>query len=106
MKQIINLQLIALLTIFFLTGCNGKKVEKQESNLSLDYKIGEIDTAGAVTGDSIIQREFANRENYDLVPWLAEGLPEETPDHLSYTYKIKKNVTFSNGKPLTGEDVV
>src|SRR4030095_819432 len=136
MKQIINLQLIALLTIFFLTGCNGKKVEKQESNLSLDYKIGEIDTAGAVTGDWIIQREFAdpqslnpivvqdangvefskhiferllwfaNRENYDLVPWLAEGLPEETPDHLSYTYKIKKNVTVSNGKPLTGEDVV
>src|SRR4030095_13894288 len=48
----------------------------------------------------------AGRENYDLVPWLAEAAPVESPDHLIYTYKLKKNITFSNGKPLTGRDVV
>ncbi|HEY3251507.1 MAG TPA: ABC transporter substrate-binding protein, partial [Ignavibacteria bacterium] len=136
MKQRIKLPLIALFTISFLIACNGKKVVKQESDLSLNYEIGPVDTAGAVVGDWIIQRELAdpqslnpitlqdatgrefslhvfermlwaaNRENYDLVPWLAEAPPEETPDHLTYTYKLKKNITFSNGKPLTGEDVV
>ena len=136
MKHKFNFLLIALFSTFFLFSCSGKKTVKQESNLNLDYNIGAVDTAGAVTGDWIIQRELAdpqslnpitvqdangveysqhiferllwpaNRESYELVPWLAEAKPDETPDHLTYTYKIKKNVTFSNGNPLSGEDVV
>lgn len=99
-------------------------------------KVAPVDTNGALIGDWIIQRELADpqslnpvtlqdatgrefslhvferlmwaagREDYELVPWLCEAKPEETPDHLTYTYKIKKNVTFSDGKPLTGEDVI
>lgn len=133
-NTIFILLIIALLLNSF--GC-GKK-QSEDTNLSeQDYtKIAEIDTAGAVTGDWIIQREMAdpqslnpiilqdatgreyslhvferlmwaaNRENYDLVPWLAESFPEETPDHLTYTFKLRKTIKFSNGKPLTGEDVI
>jgi peptide/nickel transport system substrate-binding protein len=126
--------LISLLTVFSFN-C-GKKDTTTNDKKDDYTKVAPVDTNGAVIGDWIIQRELADpqslnpvtlqdatgrefslhiferlmwaatRENYDLIPWLAEAPPEETPDHLTYTYKIKKNVTFSNGKPLTGKDVV
>jgi len=135
MKYIISVLLTALLTLTFFS-CGNKKQTQNDVSLSLEYDIGKIDTAGAVTGDWIIQRELADpqslnpitlqdatgrefslhiferlmwandRTTYDIHPWLAEAPPEETPDHLNYTYKIRKNITFSNGKPLTGEDII
>ena len=126
----------ALFCTQFFFSCSSKKQSKQDFSLSLEYEVGPIDTTGAITGDWIIQRELADpqslnpitlqdatgrefsyhvferllwatdRMTYDIHPWLAEAQPEETPDHLTYIYKIRKNITFSNGKPLTGEDVV
>ncbi|MBZ0202699.1 MAG: hypothetical protein K8I03_06760 [Ignavibacteria bacterium] len=122
-----------LVTISFNCGKKDTSEKKEGEDYS---KIAATDTTGAVYGDWIIQRELADpqslnpvtlqdatgrefslhvferlmwaagRESYDLVPWIAEAFPEETPDHLNYTYKLKKNVTFSTGKPLTGKDVV
>ncbi|NQU67521.1 MAG: hypothetical protein HQ510_06225 [Candidatus Marinimicrobia bacterium] len=42
----------------------------------------------------------------ELVPWVADGQPTVTDDHLSYIYKIRKDVYFSDGVPLTGEDMI
>lgn len=114
----------------------GKKEVSNNNNQTDYSTIAAVDTSGVVVGDWIIQRELADpqslnpvtlqdatgrefslhvferlmwsagRENYDLVPWIAESFPEESSDHLTYTYKIKKGVTFSNGKPLTGKDIV
>lgn len=39
-------------------------------------------------------------------PELAESMPTVSDDHLSYTFTLKKNITFSDGKPLTAKDVV
>lgn len=39
-----------------------------------------------------------------LKPKLAESW-EAAPDHLSYTFKIRKGVTFHDGHPLSAEDV-
>lgn len=41
-----------------------------------------------------------------LEPALARALPEVSPDRLTYTYTLRDDVTFSDGKPLTAEDVV
>jgi len=125
-----------LTALLCLSSINCTKKQTTTGNNDTEYTLPPVDTVGAVGGDWIIQRELAdpqglnpvtlqdatgrefslhiferlmwaaNRENYDLVPWLAEALPEETPDHLTYTFKLKKNITFSNGKPLTGKDVV
>jgi len=133
-KQINFLIFVALLTLLSLN-C-GKKDNSNNQTTDTYENVAAIDTSGAITGDWIIQRELADpqslnpvtlqdatgrefslhiferlmwaasRENYDLVPWIAESAPEESPDHLTYTYKLKKNVTFSNGKPLTGKDVI
>jgi len=135
MKKNIFLSLSIALLVSFTFNC-GKKESGKTDESGDYTKVADVDTSGAVFGDWIIQRELADpqslnpvtlqdatgrefslhvferlmwsagRENYDLVPWLAEAMPEETPDHLNYTYKIRKNVTFSNGKPLTGRDVV
>lgn len=39
-------------------------------------------------------------------PELAESMPIVSDDHLTYTFTLKKNITFSDGKPLTAKDVV
>ena len=39
-------------------------------------------------------------------PWLATSLPEVSKDKLVYTFTLRKDITFSDGTPLTGEDVI
>jgi peptide/nickel transport system substrate-binding protein len=121
-----------LIAIFFITSC-GKKGGNGENKI-LGEILPPEDTSGAVSGDWIIKREMSdaeklnpvvtndataeeiytliyesltdmNYENYQQVPRIA-SLAEVSPDLMSYTYKLNKNVTFSDGKPLTGEDVI
>lgn len=47
-----------------------------------------------------------NRVTYELYPNLAKSLPVISDDHLSYTFDLKENVTFSDGKPFSGEDII
>ena len=135
MKTYFNLILCSALLALASFNCS-KKDNTTTQNKDDYTKVAATDTTGAVTGDWIIQRELADpqslnpvtlqdatgrefsqhvferlmwaagREDYELVPWLAESKPEETPDHLSYTFKLKKGITFSDGKPLTGKDVI
>ncbi|MEU8542051.1 ABC transporter substrate-binding protein [Streptomyces sp. NPDC048717] len=41
-----------------------------------------------------------------LKPALAAALPEVSDDGLTYTYKLREGVTFSDGHPFTAADVV
>ena len=41
-----------------------------------------------------------------LRPALATALPEVSADRLTYTYKLRQGVRFSDGKPFTAKDVV
>jgi len=47
-----------------------------------------------------------DRETYEIKPIIAKAPPVVSEDHLTYTYDLKENVTFSDGKPLTGEDII
>jgi len=40
-----------------------------------------------------------------LLPWLARSV-SNTPDHLTYTFELRDNLTWSDGRPLTADDVV
>ena len=123
----------ALMTIVLsalIISCGNQK----KSDVKIISELTPWDTTGAVTGDWLIRREMAdaeklnpivtndaaaediyiliyeslndmNYETYDLIPWIAP-LPEISEDHLNYTYKLRKDVKFSDGKPLTGEDVI
>lgn len=40
-----------------------------------------------------------------MAPLLASELPEVSADNTTYTFKLRPNMTWSDGKPLTSEDV-
>lgn len=78
--------------------------------LSDAEKLNPVVTNDAVAS-GIILYIFENlleidRVTYQLKPLIAKSLPEISADNLSYTFDIKENVKFSDGVPLTGEDIV
>lgn len=52
--------------------------------------------------DGLLERDA----ELGLRPALAENLPRVSADGLTYTYDLRAGVTFSDGEPLTAEDVV
>lgn len=56
---------------------------------------------------SMILEPLANYdENGNMVPTLAESIPKAAADLKSITWKLKSGVIWSDGTPLTAEDVV
>jgi peptide/nickel transport system substrate-binding protein len=47
-----------------------------------------------------------DNETLEQRPVIASGLPLIADDKLSYTFSLRKDVTFSDGTPLTAEDVL
>jgi peptide/nickel transport system substrate-binding protein len=45
-------------------------------------------------------------KNLNIVPGLADGMPTVSSDSLTYTVKLKKNAKWSDGSPITADDVV
>ena len=131
----ILVQIIFSVFISVLIISCGKGNKKLSDNQNLEnVPIPNVDTSGATEGDWIIIRDLADAEklnpivtndasadeidsylyetlnnldeiSFDLIPYLAD-LPTNSDDHLTYTYHLKKNITFSDGHPMTGEDVV
>jgi peptide/nickel transport system substrate-binding protein len=63
-------------------------------------------TASALLGymmESLLDRD---PDTLALRPLLAASLPEISDDHLTYTFHLRPDATFSDGKPITGEDVL
>lgn len=68
-----------------------------------------LDTADAYVSqmtegvfESLLERDY---ETLELKPLLAESY-EISEDHLSYTFKMRKDATFSDGTPVTAQDVI
>lgn len=57
------------------------------------------------TLDKIFEPLFATDVSGKLVPWLATG-SEASTDKLTWTFPLRSGVTFSDGSPLTADDVV
>src|SRR5918992_624324 len=53
--------------------------------------------------ESLLTRE---PRTVELKPLVAVARPEISQDKLTYTFKIRKDVRFQDGRPLTGEDVL
>jgi peptide/nickel transport system substrate-binding protein len=57
------------------------------------------------TLNQIFEPLFITNPDGSLVPWLAQSYTT-SKDHLTWTFHLRKGVMFSNGKPLTADDVV
>jgi peptide/nickel transport system substrate-binding protein len=77
----------------------------QEANInSLDpMASGTISTRNVAMNmfESLMTRD----EDFSPIPELAASLTEQ-PDHLTYTFKLRRGIRFHNGKEMTSADVV
>ena len=64
--------------------------------------------AGASEVLSYILQSLLTRDprTLELKPLLADSRPAISDDKLTYTFKIRRDVYFQDGRPLTGEDVL
>jgi peptide/nickel transport system substrate-binding protein len=53
--------------------------------------------------ETLLQRDARTLE---LKPYLAEARPSISKDKLTYTFKIRRDAHYQDGRPLTGEDVL
>jgi len=66
--------------------------------------------ANEQSSSDITERTFATLTEYDnvaqkAIPWLAKSW-EMAPDGLTWTYHLRKGAMFSDGHPITAEDVL
>jgi len=66
--------------------------------------------AGTVPDVRAFQFMFPNLyqadKNLNIVPDLADGLPTISADHLTWTVKIRTDARWSDGSPITADDVI
>lgn len=48
---------------------------------------------------------YQNPQTLELEPWIATELPEVNQDATEYTFKLRDDVTYSDGTPLDAENV-
>ena len=63
-------------------------------------------TSAGVLGYVMSSMTGLNPETLEYLPVLATSLPEVSADHLTYTFHLRNDATFSDGKPVTIEDVL
>lgn len=119
--------LISLSLFWGASACKSRKAEESTNalNLALGTKIKGIDPAyvadlysanqAAYTYEPLYQYHYLKRP-YEVIPQLAEAMPEISADGKTYTIKIKKGVLFQDdpvfkdtggkGRELTAEDFV
>ncbi|WP_276688764.1 TIGR04028 family ABC transporter substrate-binding protein [Corynebacterium casei] len=61
---------------------------------------------GAVVNQITDRLLYQDPETLELSPWIATDLPEINEDATEFTFDIRTDVTYSDGTPLTAENVV
>lgn len=113
-KRVLSLFLVAAMAVGVFTGCSSDSGEKEETAKVFNMPIGEMPevlapTDGTDTAMSYLQAMYerlyytdADGEESFL---LAESC-EPSEDKLTYTLKLKDDLTWSDGEPITAEDVL
>jgi oligopeptide transport system substrate-binding protein len=84
----------------------------QALRFAIAEDVGSLDPAQAYASADlqIGQNLFDGMVRYDdalgVVPDLADGLPLVSPDRLTYTFRLRRGATFSNGDGVTSRDVL
>ena len=92
-------------------GAGGKPVAGGALVLGLpalsDYLNPLVATTNALAWvtDPVVETLYTYDDQMRSVPLLAAGEPTISEDGLTWTIEVAKGVTFSNGEPLTAEDV-
>jgi oligopeptide transport system substrate-binding protein len=113
----LGLAVAGLLTV---AACGQQGGGNQSQNLASDQTLkfaigddfGTLDPAqlNSETDSEVAQNVFNGLLKFDkdlnLVPDIASAMPTISADQLTYTFKLRPDVTFSNGDKVTAKDVV
>jgi peptide/nickel transport system substrate-binding protein len=123
-----------LFALFLFLGCGGGE-PAETVNADTRAVAAQEDSATPVTGDWLISHNLSDPEqlnpltsndasaseilqniveslltrdprSLELKPLIASSRPKISADKLSYTFTIRRDVHFQDGRPLTGEDVL
>ena len=100
----------ALFFVLSLTACHPSRRDSStivmaldNSPTNLDPRIGTdamSERIGGLLFDALVQKD----EHFRMQPWLATSWTQ--PDPLTWIFHLRTGVHFTNGQPLTAEDVV
>src|SRR2546430_16704498 len=110
---------VAVGAVSMLAACGGGNNNTSE-NLASDQTlsfpmvddVGNLDpgTMSAAGDIAIFRNSFSGLYKFDdqlnEVPDIATGAPQISADGLTYTFKMKNNVKFSNGDPVKADDFI
>ena len=109
---------VALGTVSMVAACGGgnQPSENLASDQTLSFPmvddVGNLDPAkmSAAVDIDIFRNTFSGLYKFDdqlnEVPDIATGAPQISADGLTYTFKMKNNVKFSNGDPVKADDFI
>jgi len=111
---------LAVAGMLAVMACGQQGTGQQSQNLASDqtlkFPIGDdfatLDPAqvNAETDSEVAQNMFNGLVKFDndlnVVPDIASAMPTISSDQLTYTFKLRNDVTFSNGDKVTSKDVL
>src|SRR5207245_6723344 len=112
--------LAALICLVFVSCSNGSGGTTPPASLATDQTLRspiqhEVSTLDPAMIDSQAEAEIAQNlfdgllkfdGNLNVVPAVALSMPAISSDGASYTFKLRQDVTFSNGDKVTSKDVL
>ena len=131
-KQKFSLILLYIFTVIFIAGCGGGKSSADATDWNIDtsgmdanrhlgdwliiHELSDPDKIHPQISSGVDAQYIENKifesllrqdnQSLELVPLLAEAMPEISAEFLHYTFRLRRDVHFSDGQPLTGHDVV
>ncbi len=84
----------------------GKVIEGSISDMATFNTLNSGDTTSTQMITLTFDGLLGINANGDNIPFLAQSLPTVSSDSLTMTFKLRPNLKFSDGHPLTAEDVV
>jgi oligopeptide transport system substrate-binding protein len=111
---------LAAMSLLLAAACGNSASNTQSQNLASDQTLkfaigddfGTLDPAqlNAESDSEVAQNMFNGLLKFDknltIVPDIAASMPTVSADGLTYTFKLRPDVTFSNGDKVTSKDVV
>ena len=94
------------------TTSSSKLASDQTLKFAIGDDFGTLDPAqlNAESDSEIAQNVFDGLikfdQNLNIVPDIASSMPTISSDGLTYTFSLRKDVTFSNGDKVTSKDVI
>jgi oligopeptide transport system substrate-binding protein len=111
---------LAAMSLLLAAACGNSASNTQSQSLATDQTLkfaigddfGTLDPAqlNAESDSEVAQNMFNGLLKFDnnltIVPDIAASMPTVSADGLTYTFKLRPDVTFSNGDKVTSKDVV